>query len=202
VEVTVAFRIIPGETPIDDISGLKIKGITRRPQLNLLEAENILKPTMKYFYEGPSKKTAPFDFAWTVQLHGEMFGDVWQWAGKIRTKAVNLGVDPTQIEPQLYELMKALPLWQDMPLVRQAAMLHHKAVSIHPFLNGNGRWSRMLANIWIARNGGLPTKWPEDIIGTVSPIREEYLQTLKAADQGEYDPLVELHTRFTPTEEE
>jgi Fic-DOC domain mobile mystery protein B len=196
------FHTIPGETPIDDISGLKIKGITRRRQLNMLEAENILKATIKYFYDGPSEKTAPFDYAWAVQLHREMFGDVWAWAGKIRNKPLNLGVDPVQIEPQLYELIKNLPLWHDLPLVRQAAMLHHKAVFIHPFENGNGRWSRMLANIWMDRQGGVLTRWPEEFVGAVSPIREEYLKAVKAADNGDYEALVELHNRFTPTEEE
>lgn len=92
--------------------------------------------------------------------------------------------------------------WKDDPLIRQAAMLHHKAVQIHPFLNGNGRWSRLLANIWIARNGGTPTKWPEEMVGTVSPIRDEYLKAIQAADQGEYDALAQLHERYTPAEDD
>ena len=32
---------VPGETPIDDISGLLVKGVTARRELNHLEAENI-----------------------------------------------------------------------------------------------------------------------------------------------------------------
>jgi Fic-DOC domain mobile mystery protein B len=194
-------RPIPGETPIDDLSGLKIKGITRRRQLNLLEAENILKAAVKYFLDGPTERSAPFTLAWVRELHREMFGDVWTWAGEFRTKPVNIGVAPGQIEPQLYDLLQGIPLWKDTPLIRQAALLHHKAVFIHPFENGNGRWSRMLANIWLARNGGIPTRWPEEIVGTVSPIREEYLKAVKAADQGKYESLVEMHVRFTPTEE-
>src|SRR5437588_508267 len=41
-------RPIPGETPIDDISGLKAKGISLRKELNEVEAKNILKATVKY----------------------------------------------------------------------------------------------------------------------------------------------------------
>lgn len=37
-----------GETPLDDISGLKIKGITTRSQLDEVEAENILDAFLKY----------------------------------------------------------------------------------------------------------------------------------------------------------
>jgi Fic family protein len=32
-------------------------------------------------------------------------------------------------------------------LLEQAMRIHHRTVNIHPFENGNGRWSRMLANI-------------------------------------------------------
>ena len=46
------WETLPGETPIGDISGLKIKGITTRKQLSFAEAENILEATVKYL-EGP-----------------------------------------------------------------------------------------------------------------------------------------------------
>lgn len=167
----------------------------------MVEAKNILKAVQKYLYGKPTTRTARFDFAWALRLHREMLGDVWKWAGQLRTKPLNLGVPPAQIETQLYELLKNLPFWNDLPLFEQAAMLHHKAVSIHPFQNGNGRWSRMLANIWLARNGSPWTKWPEQNIGTESPIRDEYLKAVKVADQGEYEALVELHRRFALTEE-
>jgi Fic-DOC domain mobile mystery protein B len=203
VEVGLSFfRTIPGGTPIDDISGLKIKGITLRRQLNLLEAENILKATIKYLLGSPSERTAPFTYSWVLKLHREMFGKVWDWAGLIRTKpGTNIGVPPGQIEPQLFELMKSLPLWGDMALIEQAARLHHRAVQIHPFENGNGRWSRMLANIWLARHDHIPTKWPEELVGTVSPIRDRYIQAVKAGDQGEIGPLVDLHKEYTPSDE-
>ena len=193
------FHTIPGETPIEDVSGLKIKGITRRGELNIAEARNILKAALKYFLERPTERTASFDYYWALQLHREMFGDVWDWAGRIRTTVLNLGTVPGQIELHLDNLMKSIPLWKNESMILQSAMLHHKAVLIHPFENGNGRWSRMLANIWLARNGIAPTKWPEEIVGTVSPVREEYLAAVKAADDGDYDRLADLHRRYTPT---
>ena len=94
---------------------------------------------------------APFDFVWALQLHKEMFGQVWTWAGSTRKIDLNLGVPWQQVEIQLYDLLLRLPYWKDMPLFEQAARLHHGAVAIHPFENGNGRWSRMLANIWLKR---------------------------------------------------
>lgn len=72
---------VPGGTPIDDLSGLKVKGITRRKELNEVEAENIRKAVVKYFAAPPTPKVAPFDLSWALRLHREMFGDVWKWAG-------------------------------------------------------------------------------------------------------------------------
>ena len=58
-----------------------------------------------------------------------------------------------------------------MSLIEQAVVLHHLAVQIHPFPNGNGRWARMVANIWLKLHGGEATEWPETVIGTASTIR-------------------------------
>lgn len=52
-----AWQSIPGETPIDP-SGLKIRGITTRKELNVVEAENIRKAVVKYLAARPAEKTA------------------------------------------------------------------------------------------------------------------------------------------------
>jgi Fic-DOC domain mobile mystery protein B len=189
---------IPGETPIDDLSGLKVKGIRTRRELNHLEAQNILKATEKYFLGRLTSRKAPFDYTWVLRLHGEMFGEVWAWAGTLRTHPTNIGVPPRQIEQLLADLLLRLPFWKDEPWFTQAAMLHHEAVRIHPFMNGNGRWSRMLTNIWLRRNGQPHTLWPEETVGAESEVRKAYLSAVKTADEGEYGPLTELHEQFTP----
>jgi Fic-DOC domain mobile mystery protein B len=194
---------IPGETPIDDISGLKVKGITLRQELNEVEAKNILKATLKYLGGRLNRRSAPFHLVWSLRLHKEMFGDVWRWAGKRREKAVNLGVAPEQIEPRLYDLLKNLSCWTNLPLVEQAARLHHQAVQIHPFNNGNGRWSRLLANIRLRLHKSPLTRWPEEAVSDgQSPIRAEYLTAIRAADEGDYEALVGLHAKYTQPEAE
>jgi Fic family protein len=70
-------------------------------------------------------------------------------------------------------------------------------VQIHPFLNGNGRCARMLANIWLKRHGHGVIEWPEETIGARSVVREEYIAAIRAADDGDEGPLGELHQRFT-----
>jgi len=80
-----------------------------------------------------------------------------------------------------------------MPLLEQGARLHHRAVLIHPFTNGNGRWSRLLANIWLLRHGRRVVRWPETVIGYESPLRSDYLRAVRAADRGDLDPLIAMH---------
>jgi Fic-DOC domain mobile mystery protein B len=191
---------IPGETPIDP-SGLKVKGVITRAELNEAEAANVRKAIVKYLSRKPTRRMAPFDLRWGKRLHAEMFGDVWKWAGVFRVGDTNIGVSHPHIETQLYNLLHDLLAWGEhgRSLQDQAVLLHHRAVQIHPFPNGNGRWSRLLSNIWLKRNGEPIVRSPEEVIGTVSKHRAEYIAAIRQADRVEYASLQELHRRFLET---
>lgn len=195
---------IPDESPIDDISGLLVKGIGTRRQLNQVEAENITLAAAKYLVGRLSPADAPFTFDWLFDLHKEMFGNVWGWAGKPRTHDTNLGCPFYDVEAQVMNLVADLEYWGKDPsrLIDDAALLHYRAVKIHPFANGNGRWSRMLSNIWLRKHGTRPTVWPEPQIGEVSPIRTAYIDAIKAADANNFGPLIALHKQYTTTDGE
>jgi Fic-DOC domain mobile mystery protein B len=194
------WELLPGETPID-VSGLKPKKrFATRAELNQAEAENIRKVVVKYLAAKPSRRSAPFTLDWARRLHKQMFGDVWRWAGTFRQENLNLGCDWHQVQIKLQTRLDDLVFWkgQGDALLDQAVRLHHQAVWIHPFLNGNGRWARMLANIWLKRHGHPVTEWPEATIGAQSVIRDKYLVAIRAADEGDEASLRELHQRFTP----
>lgn len=195
-------EVLPGETPIDDVSGLKVKGITTRKELNAYEAANIRKVVVKYLAKKPTRRMARFDLSWARRLHKEMFGSVWAWAGEFRKCDVNIGLPWHEVEVSLQQLLEDLAYWEQSgtDLLEQAVLLHHRAVHIHPFPNGNGRWSRMLANIWLKLHRHAPTEWPEETIGTLSKIRDQYLAAIRKADEGDYDVLTELHRLFTRNE--
>ncbi|CAG1009018.1 hypothetical protein PHYC_03642 [Phycisphaerales bacterium] len=188
----------PGQTPLDDLSGLRIRSIRTAAQLNEAEAENIRKAAMKYLVARPSPRSARFDVPWLLRLHAEMFGDVWEWAGTLRTRETNIGSAPHQIEIDLHNLLADLKAWESsgMDLLEQAVRLHHGAVRIHPFLNGNGRWSRMLSNIWLMLHGSQAVEWPEATIGASSAVRDDYLAAVRTADRGDYSPLIGMHRRY------
>jgi Fic-DOC domain mobile mystery protein B len=195
------FEPIPGETPIDDLSGLRIRGITLRHELSEFEAVNIATAALKYLAAQPNPRTAPFDIDWCLQLHQEMFGEVWDWAGKVRTEELSIGVKFYLIQEQLAALLQDLEGWTGfgMDLVEQSARLHHRAVWIHPFQNGNGRWARMLANIWLKRYAAPIVAWPERTIENTSEIRSRYIAAIQSADNFDYDALIALHREFQET---
>jgi len=192
---------IPGETPIDP-SGLKDRSIATREELCRVEEENIRKAHVKYLAAPPSRKLAPFDLEWMRKLHREMLGEVWVWAGQFRRENLNVGVAWHEVDQQVYDLTQRLRQWEeDRPVEEQVVLLHHRAVQIHPFRNGNGRWARLLANIWqYSHKGGL-TYWPEQTIGvTTSPVRMEYLRAIREADGGDYASLKSMHKQYTRLE--
>jgi len=190
---------IPGQTPLEDISGLRDRTIRTQAQLNAAEAENIRRAFVKYLAGVPSKRAARFDLAWAKRLHKEMFGEVWEWAGEFRTADLNIGVPSHQVAIALQSLLGDVRAWSEfaMPVVEQGARMHHRAVFIHPFRNGNGRWARLLANIWVKLNGGVVVAWPESTIGANSTIRGEYLDAIRAADTENYAPLIEMHAKYS-----
>jgi Fic-DOC domain mobile mystery protein B len=189
-----------GQTPLGDISGLIPRGVVSRQHLNILEAENIRKAVLRYLSARPTHRQAPFTLDWCYKLHRQMFGNVWRWAGTRRSSELNLGVPVHRIDIDLQNLLDDLAYWRErneMSRIEQAARLHHRAVQIHPFLNGNGRWSRLLANIHLKQLGSPLTIWPEETVGETSVIRQEYLVAIRAADSGDYSLLIELHARYT-----
>ena len=188
---------IADATPLDDISGLKLD--TSKPytmdEISLYEAKNITKATLKYLSLVPDKKLAPFSFEWLLLLHKEMFGEVWEWAGKLRQVELSIGVKAYLVSTEIKKFVDDLAFWEQnksFDVIETASRIHHRAVQIHPFLNGNGRWSRMLANIYLKQNGLQPTRWNENLLSKENLDRDDYIKALKKADDGDYRDLIKL----------
>jgi Fic family protein len=67
--------------------------------------------------------------------------------------------------------------------ILQAAYAHYAFVAIHPFADGNGRVARTLASAYLYRRPGVP-------LVIFADQKDEYLDTLEAADRGDRQPLV------------
>lgn len=187
-----------GETPYDDLSGFRQKKEYPNPSrsvIDILEEDNIRQAVLYYLSTRPSRKKAPFNYEWFLKLHQQMFGKVWRWAGQEREQNTSIGVDKYLIRKTLKQLEYDLKYWEETFCPLDVVVhLHHRAVWIHPFKNGNGRWSRFLADIWLVQNGLYATEWPS--IYEASPIREDYLQAVRKADGQDYEPLKKLYKTY------
>ena len=111
---------------------------------------------------GQSRKRDAVGEPFGRNLHRRMFRNVWTWAGRYRTSDKNLGVEWQLILPHLYEAMEQTRYWTEndiFPPDEIAVRFHHTLVSIHPFPNGNGRWSRLMADILILKIEGERFTW-------------------------------------------
>ena len=140
--------------------------------------------------------------AFWQRLHKEMFNEIWTWAGHWRRHEKNIGVEPLQITVELRRLQDDLAYWLghecDMERQEVLARFHNRAAWIHPFENGNGRWSRLATDALTVRHYGLQfLNWAdenEDLRNPDSPGRQRYVAAIKAGDQGDMAPLIEyLH---------
>ena len=190
----------PDSTPLEpeDLEALRPKHITTRQELNAAEFENINAAYLKYFSKRPSETKAPFSKDWLFKLHQEMFGQVWKWAGQKRKKDLSIGVPVHEIEPQMVNLTADLKVWNESkqdPL-ECSARIHHRLVFIHPFPNGNGRWARFAANVYVFQRTGQTIKWPENELMIKSGFRSEYVSALRRADKGDLTDLAMLHKKL------
>jgi Fic-DOC domain mobile mystery protein B len=133
------------------------------------------------------------DFA--RNLHKKLFGEVWRWAGTFRRTEKNIGIDPLYIGVQLRGLLDDARYWLDHDIYAplEAAMrLHHRMVYIHPFPNGNGRHARIMADALLTKMyGHNAIDWAGGYdLQKMNERRAQYLTALRAADAGDYAPLL------------
>jgi len=179
-----------GETPLDDISGLKIDGIFTRTELDVVEADNILDAFLKYTLNPEEIKKITFDTKFLQQLHRDMFGNVWSWAGEFRTTQTSIGIEAINIRQSLYQLMDDLKFWEEAwDYQDTATRLHYLLVKIHPFLNGNGRCSRLFTDLWLLSIGKEMLDWGDENIDNANSTRKEYILALQEVDSGSYERL-------------
>ena len=186
---------INDQTPLDDSEkeGLKISTISSRGELNEFEQFNI-QAAIKWSLRRriPQNRILSLDFV--KELHFRMFFQVWSWAGEFRNSNKNLGVDKFQIGTQLKILMDDCRYWienQTFDPDELVIRTKHRMVSIHPFPNGNGRHSRIYADVLITHVFGLELyTWGGGDLVKKGENRKCYLEALVKADAGDFKPLI------------
>lgn len=188
------FEADDNSTPLtaEEKEGLKLKWITLRSELNEAEARNIAQAQI-WLMSNKNKDVCSDTFL--RELHKKMFGDVWKWAGTYRTSERNIGVVPYQIPIKLMQLFDDVKFWIENKTYSNreiAVRLHHKLVQIHPFPNGNGRISRLMADLVLEKLEGTKFYWGNTNLVNVSEVRSNYIAALRKADAGDYSALMEF----------
>ena len=186
---------IDGQTPLDEEEkeGLLVRTITTRSELDEFEQLNIEKGvawTLARSFGRDKIITEGF----IRDLHHRMFGDVWAWAGDFRRTDKNLGVKWQVIGIELRKLLDDMNYWLENKTYGEdetAIRFKHRIVNVHCFANGNGRHSRLIADV-IVKNifGKDEFTWSRTDLVRTSDARKNYLAAIREADKDNINPLI------------
>jgi len=186
---------IEGQTPLneEEKEGLLIQTIATRAELDEFEQQNI-EQAVFWSLGRNFKMDSMFTETFVRALHQRMYGEIWAWAGDFRKSNKNIGVDKWQIQTELRSLLNDTLYWHAQNTFSPEEMtlrFKHRLVSIHCFTNGNGRHSRLMADIIIDKIYKQPVfTWGAANLVKQGDIRTSYLKALKAADRGDMEPLI------------
>jgi fido (protein-threonine AMPylation protein) len=154
-----------GETPLpdDELAALlpdvvQILGepVTRAAVYDLEQGiqDQVAEELLTVALEGSLQPSELLTDYFLKDLHARLYGDIWIWAGKWRTHDANIGVAYEQIAVDLRNsLGTILYRWEntdDWTPHELGVVAHAESVRIHPFVDGNGRTTRLLADLLFA----------------------------------------------------
>ena len=186
-----------GQTPLDEEEkeGLKMKSITTQGELDEFEQLNIEK-AVEWTVHTKLKPEKILTEKFVKDLHKRMYRDVWKWAGEFRKTEKNIAIPWTQIGIELKNLLDDTKYWienETFSPEETAIRFKHPIVSIHCFPNGNGRHSRMMADIIMESIfGNKIYSWNQSNMVKANKTRNQYIKALREADNGNFKQLIEF----------
>jgi Fic-DOC domain mobile mystery protein B len=181
--MSLLFKNRKGQTPLEESmqKGLRLTHVQDMTELYEHEIENIAEAIA--WTQSTNKDH--MDYTVWLELHKHMLRHIWKWAGKIRTTELANPdfLMPYQIRPALLELEKDLKYWlqhKTYPPRDMIAIFHEKLLTIHPFIDGNGRWSRVLTEFICQRENVEVPNWGKSIESD-EERRNTYIAAIKKA---------------------
>ena len=191
------FEYLEGQTPIDEEEklGLKVPIVSVKRELDEFEQKNI-EDAMLWSLSNRWEARTVFSTEFLKKVHKQMFKQVWSWAGQYRMTNKNIGVEYWKVASEAKQLIDDAHHWYEYNVydrLELAIRFKHRLVSIHCFPNGNGRHSRLMADIVMSHVYSQPVyTWGSRLSLPASEVRSKYISALKQADQGEFTPLIEF----------
>ena len=174
------------------LEGITVGGKTLREHLEAINHEKAIE-----YIEDLVKEKDPVK-EWNIKnIHQLVLKEIDDKnAGKYRSENVAI-MGATHTPPDhliVPELMEKLILnyqkWNKYHPIIKAAIIHGELVKIHPFIDGNGRTSRLVMNLSLMNSGYLPVIIKKE-------NRLEYYNALdKAHTTGDYTDFVKLVTNL------
>ena len=132
-----------------------------------------------------------------LEIHSIAFSQLYEWAGSWRTTSVAVGQltppEPSKVLQLMYQFIDNLNFKITNATIQQdyidcLTFAHYEFIRIHPFNNGNGRTGRILMNIVALKFGYKPL----ELYFREGDSRKTYIDAMKSADNGNFEPLTAL----------
>lgn len=182
-------RLTLQETSIVLKEGIDISG---KPLKDSVEVKN-LGVAFDFLYE-LAKEDVDITENYLKQLHKLIIGDDdslkpgnYRNIGVIITGSDHKPPEPFEVPIKMRELFSWINENENEDPIIVGAIAHHEMTKIHPFKDGNGRTARLLLNLILLKIG-----YP--ICNIKRDERPDYYSALSLADEGEYEPIVEVVT--------
>lgn len=167
--------------------------ITGKPLKDSIEVKN-LGIAFDFLYE-LVEEDVDITENYLKQLHSLIIGDVpslspgnYRDIGVIITGSEHRPPEPFEVPIKMKELFDWIRANKEGNPIVIAAVAHHEMVKIHPFKDGNGRTARLLLNLILLKKGC-------PICNIKRSERPDYYNALSLADDGEYEPIIEVITK-------
>lgn len=193
-------RLFPrGATQLLSRKGLKIN-IVNRFQLDR-EESIFFERAYEIYFKKLQHPLNWFKEDYLKQIHRTMFGEIWEWAGVYYTGPIrNIGVESSEIPHQMLKLIKEVQNWHktetELSYIEQSIWILHRLQQIHPFTNGNGRFARLVADLYLESLGGIRPDWPDKQLIYEGEQREAYIEASALADNGNFSKFEDLYKKY------
>lgn len=168
-------------------------GITKLRQLHIREEEGLVD-----CYQRMIKRVrfdTPLSNALICEIHREIFGHIFEWAGKWRaswiSKEQTVWANPAHIDSLMQtfeaEILQRAPLSQtinDDEFCSIVALIQGEFLTIHPFREGNARTIKVLTDLYAVQTGRRFLVYDQSDAG-----QQEYIHAAIAAMNCELLPM-------------
>lgn len=181
-------------------------GIKRKREMDALEAVSLSDAT------DWAIRNYSVDYRFTAQdinvIHQQWLGTIYPWAGQHRQVNISKGGFTFAVAAQVSRLMAEFErdvLAKYTPcnfknrddVIEALAVTHCELVLIHPFREGNGRTSRLLATL-MALQAGLPLL---DFSGITGKQKQAYFQAVQAGLGRDYASMKNMFAKVVARSE-